>query len=120
MSISNFTCLCMVPFNRRYLVLKKFNNNDANLVLKTNRKCRNVSECNDENAECSENGRCVPDNWQGWGKNDKEENKDEDGNNDSDNVDIENDSEKPDDEIPQEDKTTTIKEQGNACSISFI
>ena len=84
------------------------------------RKCRNVSECNDENAECSENGRCVPDNWQGWGKNDKEENKDEDGNNDSDNVDIENDSEKPDDEIPQEDKTTTIKEQGNACSISFI
>ena len=36
------------------------------------RACRNDSDCNDEKAECTEDGYCAPANWKGWPEEEEE------------------------------------------------
>ena len=46
------------------------------------RKCRDFGDCNDENAECTEDGYCAPANWQGWPEDDSDTDTDTDENSD--------------------------------------
>ena len=48
------------------------------------RKCREDSDCNDEDAICNEDGYCAPENWKGWSESEEEEKEPEEivGNND--------------------------------------
>jgi Subtilisin-like serine proteases len=92
------------------------------------RKCRNIADCNDINAECTEDGYCAPYGWQGWSEEDPEDdsdtglgddvdvidNPDEEITTDSDSV--EDSEPHTDEDICQDDKPAE-KKKSSGCSV---
>ena len=74
------------------------------------RKCRNDSDCMDFYATCSEEGRCVPDNWKGWP---------EDEVPDEENVDADQDM-IVDDETTEDDPVPEDNKKSSGCSMVHI
>ena len=86
------------------------------------RKCRNTSECNDEDAYCNEDGYCATEDWQGWSEEEPEDDGDAssdiDENTDEELTDEDSIDAEPaaDEDIYQDDKPAE-KKKSSGCSV---
>ena len=83
------------------------------------RKCRDFGDCNDENAECTEDGYCAPANWQGWSEDDSDTDTDTDENSDEGSVSDDDDISADDSDGGEEqadDSEPEKKKKSGGCS----
>ena len=77
------------------------------------RTCRDDSDCMDIDASCNEDGRCVPDDWQGWPEDEVSDETDEDN--------LDADEETADEETDNEVSDDDEKEKkSDGCSLITI
>ena len=62
------------------------------------RTCRDDGDCMDVDAQCSEEGRCIPYGWEGWPEEENDENDEDVSDADGETSDEETDAEETDDE----------------------
>ena len=77
------------------------------------RKCRNSSDCNDEDAVCNENGYCAPEEWKGWPEETGETDSDETSDDDTVGSTPENDEE----DMTYSDDTSSENKKSGGCSV---
>ena len=82
------------------------------------RKCRNTSECADEDAVCNEEGYCALESWEGWPEeepeDDSDENKDEENVSDDDAVGTDDTAEE---DLTYDDDSKAEKKKSDGCSV---